>query len=153
MHWELDVELSSPIVIDGYRCWHRNSSMSVFGVVQTKCTPSQKSKLLSRTPTNPPEELVLIVLKLWSTFCSLIWNRQKTIGQEWRDSLLPYRTKWCTSVMKKASRQSNSSNQALRQTPYSTKRITTDTPLTIEEVDKTNLKKQIKIKQKIKGKS
>ena len=34
-----------------------------------------------------------------------------------------------------------------------TKRITKDTPLTINEVDKNDLKKQIKIKQKIKGKS
>ena len=34
-----------------------------------------------------------------------------------------------------------------------TKRITKETPLTIDEVDKSNLKKQIKIKQKIKGKS
>ena len=32
-----------------------------------------------------------------------------------------------------------------------TKIITADTPFTIDEVDKTNLKKQIKIKQKIKG--
>ena len=31
--------------------------------------------------------------------------------------------------------------------------ITKDTPLTIDEIDKTNLKNQIKIKQKIKGKS
>ena len=34
-----------------------------------------------------------------------------------------------------------------------TKRITKDTPLTIDEVDKNDLKKQIKIKQKIKEKS
>ena len=34
-----------------------------------------------------------------------------------------------------------------------TKSITTDAPLTIDEIDKTNLKKQMKIKQKIKGKT
>lgn len=32
-----------------------------------------------------------------------------------------------------------------------TKRITKDTPLTLKEIDKTNLKEQIKLKQKIKG--
>nr|WPF46552.1 MAG: hypothetical protein [Lake Baikal virophage 5] len=32
-----------------------------------------------------------------------------------------------------------------------TKRITKDTPLTVNEIDKTNLKEQIKLKQKIKG--
>ena len=34
-----------------------------------------------------------------------------------------------------------------------TKKITKDTPLTINEIDENNLKKQIKMKQKIKGKS
>ena len=34
-----------------------------------------------------------------------------------------------------------------------TKRITKETPLTISEIDKTQLKKQIKLKQKIKGES
>jgi hypothetical protein len=34
-----------------------------------------------------------------------------------------------------------------------TKRITKDTPLTVSEIDKTNLKKQIALKQVIKGKS
>lgn len=34
-----------------------------------------------------------------------------------------------------------------------TKRITKETPLTINEIDKENLKKQIKIKQRIKGSS
>jgi hypothetical protein len=33
-----------------------------------------------------------------------------------------------------------------------TKRITKDTPLTVSEIDKENLQKQIKLKQKIKGK-
>lgn len=33
-----------------------------------------------------------------------------------------------------------------------TKRINKDTPLTIDEIDKKNLKKQIELKQKIKGK-
>jgi hypothetical protein len=32
-----------------------------------------------------------------------------------------------------------------------TKRISKSTPLTVDEIDKTNLKKQIKLKQKIKG--
>ena len=32
-----------------------------------------------------------------------------------------------------------------------TKRITKDTPLTVNEIDKSNLKKQISLKQKIKG--
>jgi hypothetical protein len=34
-----------------------------------------------------------------------------------------------------------------------TKRITKDTPLTVGEIDKNNLKEQIKLKQKIKGTS
>lgn len=34
-----------------------------------------------------------------------------------------------------------------------TKRVTKKTPLTIDEIDKSNLKKQIELKQKIKGKS
>jgi hypothetical protein len=34
-----------------------------------------------------------------------------------------------------------------------TKRITMETPLTVKEIDKGNLKSQIKLKQKIKGKS
>ena len=103
---------------------------------------------------NKAKEIVFSQYKKNSAYRSMaIQKLYKSLGGKYKennDKKIKPLTQWKLEKWKDINE-----NKTIKSYPVyrPTKRINKDTPLTVNEIDKKDLQKQIKLKQKIKGKS